>query len=198
MKIIGITGHAKSGKDTFFEKLAHNSDSVIVKLNFADPLKKICEIMGFSKEQLNDQSLKEQTDQFWGITPRKAMQTIGTEMFRKYFGPDVWTRIIERKIEMLKKEYEYKHGDDQQNDEIIIIGDVRFQNETSFIERIGGFLIKIERPDLDLSLPIYQHESENCIDKLTFDPKRFIVIKNDGTIDDLEKKAVEFLEKYCK
>lgn len=186
--IVGITGHAKSGKDTFEQFFFKHSRGTYAKLNFADALKEICMIMGFTREQLNDQSLKEKIDVNWGITPRKLMQTIGTEMFREWFGPNVWVKILEMRLNKMKED----------NVETIVIGDVRFQTETDFVERIGGYLIKIERDNLDLSLPMYQHDSEKGIDELKFDKNRFIVVKNNGTLDDLEKKAVEFLEKYRK
>ena len=58
-RVIGFTGKAKSGKDTAASVLVHEIGSGnCTTMAFADPLKQIAMIFGFTKEQCYDQSKK--------------------------------------------------------------------------------------------------------------------------------------------
>ena len=89
--IVGVIGHAKSGKDTYVDAIlrsnlleachAENYGSIAL----AAGLKRMAEILGFTKDDCYDQNRKEVVNSIFGITPRKAMQDIGT-IFREKFG----------------------------------------------------------------------------------------------------------------
>ena len=146
--IIGITGRKGSGKDVIGNYFHERYGGI--KIAFADALKKACkEIFGFTNEQVygND---KEKEDPFWHITPRTILQCVGTELFREKLGElvpsigeSVWIQCVKRKIENLVKEGKY----------LIVITDVRFQNEIDMIHSLGGKIIRVSRIQYPKNLP---------------------------------------------
>ena len=79
-KLIGIIGKKQSGKDTIADYLVQNKG--FIKYSYAFPLKNgAMEIFGFTKEQVYG-DLKEVVDPEWGVTPRKVLQIMGTELFQ--------------------------------------------------------------------------------------------------------------------
>jgi hypothetical protein len=168
--IVGITGKKRHGKDTlaaFFNKKG------FVSFSFADPIKLACkEVFNFTDEQLFGDE-KESLDPFWGTTPRKIFQYVGTDLFRNQIGkilPDVgekiWIKVMENKI----------HGCDSKN---IVISDVRFPDEVDMIKKMGGIILKVVRPSLN-GTQNDTHISED-IDRLKPD----YGVLNDGTLEDL-------------
>lgn len=131
---IGLTGKMYAGKDTaayFFNKVISQS----VTDAFAKPLKEILmNYFGFTKEQLYDPKEKTKFNPEWGMTNREAMQKLGTECIRNNFHKDAWIKIMEKRIQ--------KHIDMK---ELVIIPDVRFDNEANLIHKMGGIVIEIIR-----------------------------------------------------
>lgn len=137
MVLIGILGKKYNGKDTCADYIV--STYGYTKTAFAEPLKKITrELFQFSDEQLYG-NLKETIDSVWNITPRAALQFIGTDLIRKNInqlvpnvGEDFWVKIFENMYTKM-------------SDHNIIVADVRFQNEVDCIKKLGGIIIKVER-----------------------------------------------------
>ena len=179
LAIIGFTGKAKSGKDTaaeVFRELAGYDNCEV--MSFAQPLKEIAMIFGFTREQCYNQELKEVVDEFWGITPRKFLQLTGTEMFRNHFREDCWTKLFTRRIIDLQKKKTVP--------KFVLVTDVRFPNEVDCIRRLGGFIFKIQRPSLSTSSNMYKHPSEIYIDELQAD----LIITNDcENLDDYKSRC---------
>lgn len=133
--IIGILGNKGHGKDTISDHLV--SKYQFHKKAFGNPLKEICHILfGFNHEQLYG-NRKEIKDKYWGITPRKAMQFVGTELFRNKMNElipgishNFWLECIRRQSGKYDR---------------LVISDVRFQNEVDFIHEMNGIVIKVER-----------------------------------------------------
>lgn len=170
--LIGVAGCKRQGKDTIGDYMVEHYG--YTKIGFADSLKVALQaIFKFSDEQLYG-DLKEITDDFWNLTPRNAMQTIGTDLMRNQFMDDVWVRCVERTITEAWKTTPFKK---------FVISDIRFPNEIDMVKRLSGKIIRITRPDLpDLA---ENHESESNIGSLVVDYD----ILNDGTIDELYKKV---------
>lgn len=122
MKIIGIVGKKRSGKDTVADYLVQNYG--YIKLSFASPLKEIIKtLFDFDDEQINGNE-KEIIDDYWNITPRRAMEYIGTNVFRKNIselipniGENFWSDILYNKCKKISE---------KNNDVKIVISDVRF------------------------------------------------------------------------
>jgi len=166
-----------NGKDTIANHLC--SKYGYRRVAFADPIKEICAILfGFSHEQLHG-SLKEVPDPNWfGVTPRRVLQFVGTDMFRAHmktlnegFKDEFWLLCAERAItKILKADPNAK----------IVISDVRFENECEMIRRLGGVIIRVSRPDINKLTDL--HESERLIPSLEVN----FEVKNDSSIDVLQ------------
>jgi hypothetical protein len=152
-----------------------------IKIGFADALKESCKIMFcFTDEQLYG-NLKEVVDERWGISPRIAMQYIGTDLFRKqikiimpWIDDNFWVECLKNKI---------KHVQEHNKTQNIVISDVRFENELDMIKNMGGTIICVKRDCMTLNdnHDTCNHESESYINTLPCDHH----IKNNSTLNDL-------------
>lgn len=132
--LIGVLGKKFHGKDTVADYIVKQYG--YKKRSFAEPLKQICKILfNFSDEQLYGDK-KEEVDERWNITPRKALQHFGYHMRYnvKDLIPDVEDKFW---IEYLKKTYDVKDK--------VVIADVRHQNEVNMIHELGGIVVKVVR-----------------------------------------------------
>ena len=135
-QIVGFAGKKRSGKDTAGDAIANRG---YMPIAFADPIKETCQLVfEFDDEQVFG-SRKGEVDEFWEFSPRWAMQTIGTEMFREYIGHDVWVKSLLARI------------DDSSHDRWAVT-DVRFPNEVDRLKKAGGEVIYIRRPEKEPDL----------------------------------------------
>jgi len=155
IKLIGICGKKRSGKDTVADYLCLNYN--FTKDSFAKPLKIMCkELFSFSDDQI-DGDLKEVIDEYWKITPRKTLQFFGTEIMRHKINeicPDIGDSFW---INLMNK----RHINDQKK---LVISDIRFENESKWIKVKGGILININRECTGDT-----HISENSLKGITYD-----------------------------
>ncbi len=141
--IIGVVGFIGSGKGTAADILVNKHN--FHKLSFADTVKDAtAAIFGWPRNLLEgdtdeSRNWREAKDEWWSekfgydISPRLALQMMGTEAGRDVFHPDLWIHSLERKMEMYPN---------------VVIADVRFPNEIKFIQSKGGFVIRVKRgPD---------------------------------------------------
>ena len=152
MVLIGLLGLKGSGKDTCADYLALNYG--FVKKSFADPLKRACkELFLYSDSQLyGDQ--KEIPDQRWfGCTPRKSLQFLGTDLLRDQVDiimPGIGKNIFTHHFNIWYQEHIINNPDIH-----VVVADVRFQNEVDLLKSLGGYIIKLERnsiiPDTHVS-----------------------------------------------
>lgn len=157
--LIGIHGPINSGKDIVADYLIKLYPNKLRRYAFAKPIKEACKVLfGFTQAQLEDRTLKEQVDPFWGFTPRAAMQKLGTEYGRDLMRPDVW--IMRAAHEVLKNSSEGF---------ATIITDVRFQNEVNWIRSYPqAVMLHLTVPNL-IRDEKYNHSSENGINLLDED-----------------------------
>ena len=141
--IIGVVGFIGSGKGTAADILVKKHG--FTKLSFADTVKDAtAAIFGWQRPLLEgdtdeSRAWRETKDEWWSekfgydISPRLALQMMGTEAGRDVFHPDLWIHSLERKMEMYPN---------------VVIADVRFPNEIAFIQSKGGFVVRVKRgPD---------------------------------------------------
>lgn len=148
--LIGIHGPLNGGKDTAANYIQAKFPDSFGRYAFAQPIKQACQVMfGFTKEQLEDRVLKEKIDDFWGFSPRKAMQLLGTEYGRDMLRKDIWIKRAELEH---SKNFKISRG--------TIITDVRFENEAEWLRTLpGAMLIYIKVPNLERDEK-YNHASE--------------------------------------
>ena len=183
--IIAISGKKRSGKDTIAEFLVKKYN--FTRYAFADPIKSGCkELMGFTDEQLWGDK-KEVTDKHWGVTPRKVLQVLGTEVFQQ-----VMPRFIPelRKIGNYFWPHRFLLWYKQNKDGLgqrVVIPDLRFPQELSFLRKLGTevpiFVIKILR---DTGKKRDVHASELGVDQIN---NVDAMIENNSTISSLYKKV---------
>lgn len=186
--IVALKGAATSGKSTAANWIIRNHTKAI-KLSFARPLKRmvyelIRDVLPKNwpitpTEYINNSELKESPIPFLANqTPRRLMQTLGTEWGRNAIHPDFWTDIAAARIEnTLGSAYQHAPG----NPLKIVFDDCRFPNEGEMVRRYGGIVVEIRRPGVT-SVGLPGHASERQ------DFPADLVIDNDGTVEDLEAR----------
>ena len=167
MKLIGITGKARSGKDSIAKYLW--AQYGFSRFAFADAVKLAAQAkFGLSDRQTWDDELKEVVIPFWGMAPREMFQKEGTEAGRDVFGYDLWLKRWLITYNLL--------GDTED----IVVPDVRFDNEADLIRSRGGIIIEVRRDVAGLTGAAGAHVSEGGLSA----PADF-VIHNNGTLEEL-------------
>lgn len=181
--LIGLIGQAGSGKDTVARMLCdcwarQGIDGV--QLAFADPVRDLAAsfLRAFGVRDpyrlLTDPELKNVVIDAVGMSPRRILQTLGTDWAHAHAGRDVWIKSID--IRLLDAVHAgMKH---------VVISDVRFELEAEWLRRQGGVLWRIDRPGVD---PVQEHVSETEMAQI----RSHRTIENDGTLADLGS-AVRF------
>lgn len=173
MRLIGITGKARSGKDTAASYLAEKHG--LIRYSFANPMKEAVKVMfGLTEDHVNG-DLKETVIPWLGVSPRRILQTLGTEWGRDTIRNDLWVVLAQRQWEIISVATEHTfHGG-------MIIPDVRFEDEAAFIRENGGTLVHIQREGAQ---QIEAHKSEAGVEFRLGD----WLIKNNGSIQELHKE----------
>jgi hypothetical protein len=145
MKLIGLTGKKRCGKDTFAHYICDKYG--YKQYAFAQPLKQACrEIFLLNDEQVDGTQKETPIDRLNGITPRQIFQKVGTEIFRDYIGV-VFPELKEFNNNFWTKRFEWWIEEQQRecSNCLIVISDVRFDNEAELIKKYGGIIIEIDR-----------------------------------------------------
>lgn len=166
--IIGLSGYARSGKDTVADWLCLNYG--YTRLSFAQPMRDAI----YALNPLVDAGcrLVDLVDEYgWDVAKsnpevRRLLQVFGTDVGRKQFGDNFWVQQAFDKIEGTK----------------IVFSDVRFPNEAKAIQDKGGDVWRINRHN---HAPVNHHISEHAMDNHLFKH----VIYNDGTLDELSDEV---------
>lgn len=159
--IIAIMGRKYSGKDTMGKILCEFYG--FERMRFSNPLKEIVKIMFDWNNEHIEGKLKEIIDKRWGISPRQAMQCVGTD-FSQYLLCELFPefkKITGRKIWANRFKLEYLKNIDKK----IVITDLRFPHEHETIKSLKGIVIKVERNIENID----NHESEKYIDSMPYD-----------------------------
>jgi len=164
--IIGLSGYARSGKDTVAKTLINQYG--FERIAFADPIRDmlvfvnpILENGSRLNEELRDigwENLKLRSE------VRRLLQELGMAG-REIMGNDIWIISALRKMDDPNQHY--------------VITDVRFENEAHMIKQLNGQIWRIERESVG---PINGHTSELDLNDFDFDR----VIHNNSTLDSLE------------
>lgn len=162
---VGLSGPAGCGKDTAAQGLLEFLGYARIAL--ADPLREAtAALLGVPTRQLHDREYKERDVPCLGVSPRRIMQTMGTEWGRSVIGDDVWIRLLS----MRAADYDR-----------VVVPDVRFDNEAEWIRSQGGVVFRIERPGC---AAVEAHPSEGGVSDRLIDGT---IINNAGTHELMER-----------
>jgi hypothetical protein len=165
--IIALSGKAYSGKTTAARILAERPGHRIV--SFAEPIKRMCaaefhylvtmdDLLNNKKKEIDIDGKK--------MTVRDLLIQFG-RMYRS-IDPDFWV-----------KKLLHECADDLRTGRGVIIDDMRYPNEYDILTRMGGRLIRVNRPGIEL----IDDPSETLLDDRYF--KEILV--NDATVSDYER-----------
>jgi len=181
--IIGIIGAIGSGKDTIADYLVkHHS---FTRLSFAGKVKDVAAIVfGWDRTMLEgltkeSRAWREEVDHYWGLSPRTALQRIGTEMFRTHIHPETWIKAVRRQIEAAPL------GN-------YVITDCRFENEVAAVLDMGGQVWTVSR-GLEPTWASQARAGAPCLPEIHstdwniywLQNKASVKINNTGTLEDL-------------
>ena len=138
MRLIGIAGPARAGKDTLCSYMLDNLDGVWTRSSFADPIKEMLRAIGVD---CSDDAKAVVSDDY-GVTPRHMMQTLGTEWGREMIHGNIWVEAFAR----------LNAG------KCVIVPDVRFENEAELVREHGVLIHLVGRGGIEGN-----HVSENAI-----------------------------------
>jgi dephospho-CoA kinase len=191
MIIIGLSGKMGSGKNYIAEQIIYPSfkdDYNILIIGFGDLMKN--ELYARDTSLTYDELYDHKT-----FETRNKLQQYGTENGRDKYHQDIWIRGLDIQIETFKR----RSGDTC----LIIVCDVRFQNEANYIIKKGGFLIRViaedrtnERylreanGDNNKFKQINEHRSETELDLYKFN----FIINNNKNNKDFENELYEILD----
>lgn len=176
---IGIHGIQSSGKDTICAMIKELYPDITEQWPFAEPVKEAAAtFLGITVEQVeqwkNDSSVRIQVIEnrstvqqeiHSDLTMRHVLRLIGHEG-RRIFGEDIW---LDLNIGHEARNFHW--------DRIIVITDVRYNNEAERIRDMGGFVVHVNRPDVERA----NHGSEAGIREELID----YTINNDKGLEEL-------------
>lgn len=168
--VVGLTGLARSGKDTAASVLVHSFD--FERVAFADALKEGCAAMlGMPIQAMYDGD-RESVMPEWGFSIRDFLQRMGTECVRLQFGEDFWIKALKARIARLQSQG-YRR---------FVISDARFDNEAAWVRaQPYGHLIHIAREGLKKM----DHVSEAGVDREPQDS----MLTNNSTLEEFKAKV---------
>lgn len=177
LRLLALCGPKGSGKSVVADTLVAGG---FYLHRFAGPLKQMLQ-NGFdlTDAQVNGDQKETPTDKLCGLTPRYAMQTLGSEWGRDLMHADLWVAAWKNEIRnwetRFRKTLLYLSGTLD-----IVTDDLRFPNEEKAVRELGGTIIRVERPGYDYT---GEHDSES------YEPKADQVLLNNGSLDDLRAHA---------
>ncbi len=171
--LIGLAGRARSGKneaakaltsqgyreDAFATRIRSFLYALDPTIDDANTLAGVVDYLGWDKAKT--------------IYPevRRLMQRCGTEAGRDVLGDNVW-------IDPVLRAFCGQSVD-------TVVTDVRYANESNAVRAVGGIVVLIHRPGLELLTDDAgnSHRSETSLDDYAFDA----TITNDGTVEQLHR-----------
>ena len=176
--IIGFSGLKGSGKTTAAKHMVGRHG--FMPMSFSKPIKDMLKVLGVQE----DYPKEEPHPLLCGMTPRLAMQTLGTEWGRNTIGGDIWVNIVEDRIKNSK-------GLNR-----IVVDDVRFKNEVVMIKELNklpncaAMVVRISRNET--AKVTDWHQSEIEVLQLSNDS----TIQNNSSVKDLYESLDQMYGDY--
>lgn len=151
-RVIGLAGRARSGKNTVARFISELTDGPVEEAAFADLIKvSAARTLGipFHGDDVGVAAVRQWSDDLklrqkiqivddagqviHEISGRAFLQRYGTEAHRDLFGEDFWVEAVSLTRPGVA---------------VLVLTDVRFENEAKAIRAAGGEVWRVERPDL--------------------------------------------------
>jgi hypothetical protein len=172
--IIGFAGRAGAGKDSAAQALYYAFGCDVAVFAFAEPLRSMIDALldyaniiavdGMSRAE------KEAHIDLLGASPRRLLQTLGTDWGRHMIKPTLWVDILRQRV-----------ADRAANFRMMLVTDVRFDDEAELIHQLGEvWLIERDVPGVEA------HISEAGISPALITRR----VRNDGTLNDLQDRLI--------
>lgn len=158
VNVIGITGAKGAGKDTaarlIMDELMNSKEDIdfpppiLAIHSMATPLKKgAAELTGLNEDLFYNPDRKDEEIYLGGwSTPRRILQTLGTEWPELAGTPDIWIYLMDDLL--------YGLTDHQGT---IIIPDIRRAAEANLVRKYNGTILRVNREDVPYT---HEHETE--------------------------------------
>lgn len=164
MKIIGLTGRARAGKGTVagvIKQYCETKNLVCVTYAFADPIYAMIQALlqaddvdfPYGKNENNPAVLlgtspryadKSKDIPWLGVSIRTLAETLGDEWGQRLINRDIWRIKAAQWLDRVK------YADDA---DVAVFTDVRYYDEAVFVQKEGGCLIRVSRPDTPAQKP---------------------------------------------
>jgi hypothetical protein len=213
MKVIGLTGFAKSGKSTAAEVLKELGGKEVA---FAKHLKDVCSLVfGVPRSHFDDQNKKEvefnhphllHNDQAIEILeyfevakslqPDAIIKHAGKYLhsprqIAQYIGTEL-LRGVDVNIHV-NMAFKLNNGNKAR---FLVCSDVRFQNEMESVHKVGGIVLGINRKSAMPKNILQLHQSEAEIPALIFQSD--MIILNESSVEDFKAEIAMTVENYLK
>lgn len=165
MRIIALTGKARSGKDTVAEYLERYHG--FTRYAFADPMRAMVHAL---EEYGVTFPADRERSAIGDVSERQMLQDIGA--LGRTWGPCFWITLADRWLSQQTKN--------------VVISDIRTEQEATWVRMKGGEIWHITRPDAP---EVRQDVTEQGIEN----PGE-LVLNNDGTFDDLYDQVDDALD----
>jgi dephospho-CoA kinase len=188
-QVVGVCGRRRSGKDTVAGILDELYGYKNVKIS-SDLKNALKIIFGFDHEQIEG-NLKDTVDENWGVSPRQAMQFIGTEVMQYKIAellPDMGRKFW-------IKGFINKHiANGRLGERLLVITDIRFMHEYNELKRHlhnDLLMLRVER-DLNGKEGVDEHSSEQEFLNIPVEH----IISNNGSKEDLKTCVSNIFNAY--
>ncbi len=177
-RFVAFAGVSGAGKDAAASALLERG---FRRIAIADPLKFAAKELW----QLEDAQLwgeqRDVVDPRWGTTPRRLYQRLGDAMRR--IDPDIWVKLWRQEVEAALA-----------GGERVVCPDVRMPREVETARELGAVTLLILRPGAGAPGGSAEHPTEKSASALQRSDVD-IVVRNDGTIDELLARVEEALHR---
>lgn len=170
--IIGFTASMGAGKSTAVDLLKKKAGHVEL-VKFAQPL---YDMQEFVYDRIS--SVHKRSENF--IKDRKLLQWLGTDWGRDTISETLWVDLWKAKVRNTQEKHAYAPN------LTIVCDDVRFDNEASTVQAIGGVVVHItcnrNKERIDTTSGLCNHKSEAGVNPKLVD----YTVSNNGTIKEFE------------
>lgn len=191
--VIGLTGYARSGKNSVADVLV--KEYGFTQMAFADALREMAAginpLIATQTEMDDEPGQPLYYNDFVALRGyegakkhpevRRFLQRLGTEGVRDVLGPDVWIDAVRAKLKAMF--YPNKLAM-QSGRPHVVLTDVRFPNEYKFVADIGEVWRTVRTGEGEGTKPANDHPSETNADTLS--PSRTVVA---GNLEELQSEV---------